>query len=73
MGLLLQILTVIASLGTAWFLSKKGLERWGYLIGFCALPLWVAMELFYQQWFYLILNPIYFIIWFRGLKAHWHD
>lgn len=70
MGLILQILTVIASLLTGWLLSRKGKEKWGYLIGFCSLPLWFAMELWYGQWFFLLLNPIYFVIWFNGWQKH---
>lgn len=72
-GLLLQILTVIASLSTTWLLSKKGWERWGYLVGFSTIPVWIIMEYYYHQWFYFILNPIYFYMWGRGLKNHWRQ
>lgn len=70
-GVVLQILTIMLSLLTGWFLSRKGKERWGYLIGFCSLPLWVIMEAYYQQWFYFFLNPVYFVMWGMGLKNHW--
>lgn len=72
-GLILQILTVISSLSTAYLLSKKGLEKWGYLIGFITIPFWVIMEYYYQQWFYFILNPIYFYIWGKGIVSHWRQ
>lgn len=70
-GFILQVLTVIASLGTTWLLSKKGYERWGYLVGFVTIPIWVVMEYYYQQWFYFILNPVYLYIWGKGLINHW--
>ena len=70
-GLTLQVLTVIIGLTDAYLLSKKGLERWGYLLAFVSLPLWVVLEWWYKEWFYFILNPIYFIVWGIGLKNHW--
>ena len=70
-GFVLQVFTVFFSLLTTWLLSKKGKERYGYLIGFLSLPLWILMELYYRQYFYLILNPLYFVLWFKGLKNHW--
>ena len=70
-GFVLQVFTVFFSLLTTWLLSKKGKERYGYLIGILSLPCWILMEWYYQQWFYLVLNPVYLVLWFRGFYNHW--
>jgi len=70
-GHLLEISTIIASLLTSALLASKGRERYGYLVGFCTLPLWVITEAWYGQWVYFFINPVYFIIWGQGLYNHW--
>ena len=70
-GLILQALTIVIGLLDAWLLSKKGLERYGYLICFVTLPLWVLLELHYKEWLYLALNPIYFYLWGKATIIHW--
>lgn len=67
----IQTTTVLCSLLTTLLLAWKGKERWGYLVGFVSLPLWVVMEWYYEQWLYLLLNPIYFVLWGIGLVRHW--
>lgn len=71
MGDLLQILCLIFSLLTTWLLSKRKYERYGYLVGFVTLPVWCITEVFYRQWWYLAVNPLYFWLWFVGLRNHW--
>jgi hypothetical protein len=70
-GFVLQISTVICSLLTTWLLSRKGKEKWGYLVGLCTIPSWILMELFYRQYFFCSLNPIYIVLWWRGVVGHW--
>ena len=72
-GNLFQALTIITSLITGWLLSRRGLERWGYLAGFCSLPLWCIMEFWYGQWVCLLINGLYFYVWGRGLANHWRQ
>ena len=71
MGVAFQILTTVASLLTGTLLATKRWRRYGYLVGLCSLPLWVALEYFYGQWVYLSLNPLYFAIWGVGLYRNW--
>ena len=70
-GFVLQVLIVFFSLLTTWLLSRKGKERWGYLTGLISLPCWILMEWYYGQWFFLYLNPIYVVLWGKGLLNHW--
>lgn len=72
-GITLQALTIIIGLVDAWLLSKKGLERYGYLLCFLTLPLWVLLEYHYKEWLYFALNPIYFILWGKGTLVHWRN
>lgn len=69
-GLILQALTLLISLTTTYLLSRKGLEKWGYVVGFFGLSAWVVQEAYYQQWLYFVLNPIYFVLYFRGWMNH---
>jgi hypothetical protein len=70
-GITLQILTILLSLLIAFLYSRKGLERYGYLLSFVTLPVWVAEEWWYKEWCYFFLNPVYFIVFWIGLKNHW--
>lgn len=72
-GLILQLMTIVCSLTTAYLLSKKGYERYGYLLSFISLPLWIILEYHYAEWLYFILNPIYIYVFWKGLVNHWKD
>lgn len=72
-GISLQVLTIIIGLFDAWLLSKKGLEKWGYLVCFVTLPLWVLLEYHYKEYLYLALNPFYFYLWGKGAWVHWNN
>jgi hypothetical protein len=56
------------SLVVTWLLSKKGYEKWGWIVGFFGLFGWVAEEWWFRQYFYLALNPIYFYLYLKGWK-----
>jgi hypothetical protein len=71
LGVVLQILTTVASLVTGALLASRRWRRYAYLVGLCSLPLWIALEWWYAQWFYLALNPVYFITWGVGLYRNW--
>jgi hypothetical protein len=71
MGTALQIATTLASLLTGALLASKRWRQYGYLLGFCSLPLWAAMEWYFSQWVFLALNPIYVVIWGVGLYRNW--
>ena len=66
LGIILQVLTVITGLTINWLVSKKKTELKGFFLCFISLPLWVLLEAYYQQWFYLALNPIYMYLYFRA-------
>jgi len=70
-GTILQTLTTLASLATGALLASKRWRRYGYLLGFCSLPLWAAMEFYFGQWVFLALNPLYIGIWGVGLYRNW--
>jgi hypothetical protein len=71
LGEALQIATVVSSLTVSWLFSKKETAKWGYLLGLLTLPLWIILEFYYKQWFYLVVNPLYIYLWARGLRNHW--
>ena len=72
-GILLQI--VCASFGaTAVVLigcKRHCLYKWGYLIGCLNAPMWIVVEIYYEQWFLLPINLFYVIGWIIGLKNNW--
>jgi len=72
-GSILQISTIAISLLTGLLLSRPRWRRYGYLLGFSSLPLWVIQELYYGQMIYVWLNPIYAVIWGVGLANHWNE
>jgi len=71
LGTLLQLIVLPVSMATTWLLSRKGKERWGYLVGFLSLPLWCCLEIYYKEWVFLATTPAYMVWWFRGLCNHW--
>jgi hypothetical protein len=73
LGWILQITVLIMSMSSTYFLAKKGKERWGYLIGFLAIPFWAATEAYYQEWIWFSTNIYYLITWYLGLKRHWNE
>ncbi len=70
-GSVIQIATIICSLVISYLFSKKGTERYGYLLSFLTLPVFATLEYWYEEWVYFILNPIYLGIFWIGLRNHW--
>jgi len=70
-GALLQISTAI--LGSAAVIvvaQKKPWFKWGFLLGTLATPCWVALELYYHQYWLLPTNILYAYGWWVGLRNH---
>ena len=72
-GSLLQLATFPVSALTTWLLSRKGKERWGYLVGLLSLPLWCCLELYYQEYVFFASTPLFVVWWARGLVNNWHE
>ena len=45
--------------------------RLGYLLGCLNAPMWIAVEIYYAQWFLLPINIFYIWAWIRGLQNNW--
>jgi hypothetical protein len=71
LGSLLQVITLGISSLTTWLLSRKGKERWGYLVGFLSLPIWCCLEIYYKEWIFLASTPFFVVWWLRGLRNNW--
>jgi len=73
LGIILQI--VCAVMGAAAIIlvgcKKHSVCRLGYLLGCLNAPMWIAVELYYQQYFLLPVNIFYIAGWCYGLKNHW--
>ena len=73
LGIFLQI--ICASLGaTAVILvgcKRHCLYKWGYLVGIMNTPMWIAVEIYYAQWFLLPINIFYIWGWIQGYKNNW--
>jgi hypothetical protein len=72
-GTVLQIATIGCSLVSTKLLTKKATERWGYLIMLLSLPVWMALEVYYAEWVYFFLNPVYIYLYYKAFKEHWKE
>jgi hypothetical protein len=70
-GIILQIVVLILSMSGCYLLASKQYVKWGYLVGFVAIPFWAAAEAYYGQWVWFSTNLYYAVVWYYGLKVHW--
>jgi len=73
LGIVFQIICALAG-GSAIILvgyKKQSIYRWGYLLGCLNVPMWVAVEIYYCQWYLLPVNILYIIGWLTGFKNYW--
>lgn len=70
-GTALQIATIGCSLISAKLLTRKKTERWGYLFTLVSLPVYAVLEIWYAEWVYLCLTPVYVYLYYKCLKEHW--
>ena len=72
-GIILQIVCAIMGASAIVLVGCKRhfIYRWGFLIGLLNAPIWILVEIYYQQYFLLPVNIFYIVGWWYGLKNHW--
>lgn len=73
MGIILQIICAILGASAVILVGCKrhSLYRWGYLVGIINSPVWVFVEIYYEQWYLLLINIFYCYGWVQGFRNHW--
>lgn len=72
-GVIFQIVCALMGSGAIILVGCKrhSVYRLGYLLGCLNAPMWIAVELYYQQYFLLPVNIFYIAGWLIGLKNNW--
>lgn len=72
-GIILQIVCSIMGAGAIILVGSNdhSVYRLGYLLGCLNAPVWIAVEIYYQQYYLLPVNIAYIWGWIIGLLNHW--
>lgn len=71
-GILTQIVAGIIGASAVWMVGrKKSWYRWGYIVGIISQFTWLAMYLYYEQYYILPVLLIYGYAWGTGFINHW--
>lgn len=71
LGIFLQIsVTVIGASAVFMVGRKKRWYKYGYVVGMCSQILWLALFLYYQQYFMLPQILLYGSSWYLGYRSH---
>lgn len=72
-GIILQlIVATVGGLAIA-IRSMKRHKLLGCIIGLLSCPCWVALEIYYKQWYVLPVNILYFYGWWYSFKEHYNE
>lgn len=73
MGIILQL--IVATVG-GLAIAVRGFKKYkllGCIIGLVSCPCWIALEIYYEQWYVLPVNVLYIIGWWKSFKEHYNE
>ena len=73
LGVISQIICAILGASAVILVGCKrhSFYRWGYLIGIINAPMWILVEIYYEQYYILFVNIFYIFGWIQGFCNKW--